>query len=69
MSTTNHNIEIRAYSVIELANIYKVSRYIFLRWIEPHQSFIGEKQGRYYTTLQVKIIFERLGLPAIVEEE
>jgi hypothetical protein len=29
---------------------------------------VGEKIGRLYTTLQVKIIFEKLGLPGKAEE-
>jgi hypothetical protein len=31
--------------------------------------FIGKRIGRTYTTLQVKIIYERLGFPGAVEEE
>lgn len=68
MSTTNNNIEIKAYSVTELSAIYRVSRYTFLKWIEPHLKFVGERSGRYYTHLQVKIIFEKLGLPGIAED-
>jgi hypothetical protein len=29
---------------------------------------VGEKIGRLYTALQVKIIFEKLGLPGKAEE-
>lgn len=31
--------------------------------LNPYAAIIGEKQGRYFTTLQVRIIFEKIGLP------
>jgi hypothetical protein len=37
-------------------------------WIAPHNAIVGEKIGRLYTTQQVKIIFEKLGLPGKAEE-
>jgi hypothetical protein len=30
--------------------------------LKPYAEEIGEKQGRYLTTLQVRIIFEKIGL-------
>jgi hypothetical protein len=37
-------------------------------WLAPHQSLIGEKIGHLYTALQVKVIFEKLGLPGKAQE-
>jgi hypothetical protein len=37
-------------------------------WIIRHDEAVGEKIGRLYTTLQIKIIFEKLGLPGRAEE-
>lgn len=69
MSTTNNTFEIKAYSVTELAGIYNVKPRTMRMWLSPHKSSIGEKIGRYYNTLQVKIIFEKLGLPGIIEDK
>ncbi len=69
MSTTNNNIEIRHYSVAELSRIYNVNPRTLRRWLLPHQSSIGYKIGRYYNALQVKIIFEKIGLPALIEDK
>jgi len=60
--------EIKPYSPAELARIYGVSKKTMNRWLKPHRGGIGERQGLYYTTLQVKIIFEKLGLPSRIEE-
>ncbi|HMJ46566.1 MAG TPA: hypothetical protein VK498_04520 [Ferruginibacter sp.] len=35
----------------------------FGTWIKPFLDEIGPRRGRYFTVRQVKIIFERLGLP------
>ena len=43
--------------------IYGISLKTFKKWLEPHLDYIGEKRGRYYTNLQVKLIFEKLGAP------
>lgn len=47
----------------ELAALYNVSTKTIRTWLLPHQPFIGQKTGRYYTTLQVRIIFDKLGTP------
>lgn len=60
-------IEIKPYNVKDLAVIYGVSRKVISGWLKLHKSAIGEKHGQYYTVLQVKIIFEKLGLPSQVE--
>jgi hypothetical protein len=33
------------------------------KWIKPFNNEIGEKNGRYYSVGQVKVIFDRLGVP------
>jgi hypothetical protein len=70
MSTTNNTtysnrIEIRPCSLKELSNIYGVTVRTIKKWIAPHEKEIGNKIGRYYNVLQVKIIFEKLGLPGL----
>ena len=68
MSTTNNVVEIKPYSLTELSGLYGVSNRTMKNWITPHNNFVGEKIGRLYTALQVKIIFEKLGLPGKAEE-
>lgn len=68
MSITDKTIEIRPYSLTELAQIYGVTNRTMKNWIIRHDEAVGEKIGRLYTTLQIKIIFEKLGLPGKAEE-
>lgn len=68
MSITDNTIEIRPYSLTELARIYGVTNRTMKNWLARHDEAIGEKIGRLYTTLQIKIIFEKLGLPGKAEE-
>ena len=54
--------DIRPYTLSELAALYGVSTKTMRNWLLPHQESIGKRVGRLYTTLQVKIIFEKLGV-------
>ena len=62
MSTTT-DMTIKPCSITELAEMYGVSLKTFRAWLKPHQDAIGKRVGWYYTTLQVRTIFERLGYP------
>lgn len=68
MSITSNAIEIKPYSLTELARIYGVTNRTIKNWIIRHNEAIGEKTGRLFTALQVKIIFEKLGLPGMAED-
>ena len=68
MSITSNRIEIKPYSLTELSQIYGVTNRTMKNWIVKHGEAVGEKVGRLYTALQVKIIFEKLGLPGKAEE-
>ncbi|MBX9782404.1 MAG: DUF4248 domain-containing protein [Chitinophagaceae bacterium] len=65
MSTTTMNAEIpvKGYTVKELATFYGISAKTFRSWLEPHKNTIGQKTGWYYNALQVRTIFEKLGVP------
>ena len=63
MSTTNLVKEIRPYSTKELASIYDVCDKTMKKWIKPFVAEVGEKNGRYYSVAQVKVIFDKLGVP------
>lgn len=59
-------IQMKAYSLSELARIYGVDWRTFKKWLKPFEKEIGEKQGRYYNIPQVKVIFDKLSLPSSV---
>jgi hypothetical protein len=60
----DESVPIRPYTLLELARLYEVSRWTFKKWIEPHEDAIGPRVGYFFTTLQVKVIFEKLGPPS-----
>ena len=62
MSTTNETI-MRPATTKELAAMYGVSPKTFRTWLRPHLESVGERKSRYYTSRQIRIIFERLGEP------
>ena len=62
MYTVNSNL-IKAYTLGELAALYKISIKTMKTWLRPHSAAIGVRVGRYFTTLQVSIIFEKIGWP------
>jgi transposase-like protein len=62
MNTTSENT-VKAYTISELAALYEVSPKTFRTWLKQYAKEIGERESRYFTTLQVKIIFEKIGCP------
>jgi transposase len=58
-----NNIQLKPYTVLELAKLYGVSDRTMKKWIKPFEKEIGKKIGYFYTIAQVKIIFEKLGMP------
>ena len=62
-----NTIQLKPYSLVELSRLYTVCDRTMKKWITPFQQEIGEKNGRYYSISQVKIIFEKLGLPGVIE--
>lgn len=66
---SNTPIEVKPYNIKELAALYGVGRKPMVRWLKAHRRAIGKKEGQLYTALQVKIIFDKLGLPSQIEEE
>lgn len=63
MDTMKETDLIKPYSIKELAALYGVSTKTLRTWLRPHKEAIGERVSRYYTILQVRIIFEKLGMP------
>jgi len=57
------------FSTKDLSGIYGVSNKTFLNWIKPFAEEIGERRGRYFSVIQVQIIFNKLGIPFIITED
>jgi hypothetical protein len=58
-----NKIKLKAYTVLELARIYEVSDRTMKKWIKPFEEEVGPKIGYFYNIVQVKKIFEKLGVP------
>ena len=56
-------ITIRPLTPGELADLYKVSKKTLRSWLLRHRELIGERVAKYYTTLQVRRIYECIGSP------
>ena len=68
MGTINLIEEIRPSSIKDLAGVYGCCDKTMKKWIIPFLSEVGLKNGRYYSVAQVKIIFDKLGLPCKVKQ-
>ena len=68
LRTVSTITKLKVYSKRELAAMNEASPKTFSRWIKPHESLIGDKNGRFYTVTQVKTIFKILGMPANIVE-
>jgi len=64
----NQGVQLKPYTLKELARIYGVSTKTMHRWMEPFEKELGPKRGRYYTIPQVKMFFDNLSLPSIYNE-
>ncbi|MEY2828675.1 MAG: hypothetical protein RIQ33_533 [Bacteroidota bacterium] len=69
MSIHQKSFELKPYSITELAKVYSVCNRTIKKWMRPFEKEIGEKQGRYYTVSQVKVVFEKIGLPGMTKDE
>ena len=62
-------MEIRAYNFKELCDIYGLKYRAMRRLIKPIRNEIGEKDGYFYTPLQVETIVLFLGPPYVRLED
>jgi len=69
MKVTGQDIKVKAYSPGELAALYDIDGRTFNNWVRSIKDKVGERQGRYYTPAQVRIILKHLGVPCYVYEE
>ena len=66
MKSTNPQPRIKHYSAKQLSFLYLVSKPTFLKWVEPHKEQVGQRNGHYYTSAQVEIIFQKIGIPPLL---
>lgn len=57
-------VVIRNYKLKDLADIYRISKYLMRTLIYKHQKKIGKREGHFYQTEQVQMIFELIKLPS-----
>lgn len=57
------HVHVKPYTLTELSHLYGVNWRTLQVWMKPFEHLVGEKLGRYYTIPQVKIIFDKLGVP------
>lgn len=50
----------------QIAKLYGISLKTLYKWLSPFAAEVGEKLGRYYNNVQVKIIVQKLGMPSEV---
>ena len=60
-------IEIRPYKNKELRSMYGMDENpkAWKRLLDQHKEAIGERKGQFYTIHQVKIIFQKCGVPGM----
>jgi DNA-binding transcriptional MerR regulator len=58
-----NEVPVKPYSPGEIAQLYGVTTKTLRTWIQPHLKTIGPRIGRYFSVLQVRLIFEKLGTP------
>jgi hypothetical protein len=59
-------IQLKAYSKKEIAQLYEISTKSLQTWLIPFEKELGPRVGRFYNPKQMKIIFEKLGIPETV---
>ena len=59
---------VKPYNVQELCFLYGTSIKTFKKWLSPFELLLGSRIGRYYSVLQVEIIFLNLGIPYHIKE-
>lgn len=57
-------VVIKNYKLKDLADIYRISKYLMRALICKHRKKIGKREGHYYQTEQVAMIFELIKLPS-----
>lgn len=54
---------IKPSSLADLSLRYSVSKKTFKKWLSPFHEEIGPRLGHFYSIHQVRVIYEKLGVP------
>ncbi|MDE2026237.1 MAG: hypothetical protein KGJ07_07120 [Patescibacteria group bacterium] len=57
-------IRVMPYTTKQLSVIYNVDRRTFYKWLNDIKNDLGKRNGYYWSIPQVKMIFQKLSLPA-----
>jgi hypothetical protein len=68
MEILRDEIDIKPYTIAEMALIYRTPLRTFRKWLEPHNITIGKRIGHFYNVKQVEVIFAKLGYPGKIVE-
>ena len=60
-------VPVKAYSIAELAVLYDVCPRTLNKWMKPFKAEIGDRMGRFFTVHQVKVIFDKLDVPHLMD--
>ena len=61
--------QVRPYTYKELTELYGVSKKTLQTWLRPFKEQVGEKRGRYFTVIQIDVIFKNLGFPKNLKDD
>ena len=61
------SIVIQAYTLKELSVIYSMTKYLMRKALQKYKKQIGKRNGYYYETRQVELIFKLIRLPSNIE--
>lgn len=61
--SAHENDGVKCYTKKELAVLYELSPRAFHTMFKRYEAEVGKKDGRYYSVMQVELIFARLGKP------
>lgn len=61
--------QVRPYTYKELTELYGVSKKTLQTWLRPFKDQVGEKRGRYFTVIQIDVIFKNLGFPKNLKDD
>ena len=60
---------IRAYTLKDLAGLYDTTKYLMRKWLSKHKKKIGKREGHYYSSEQVNMIFDLVPLPSNIKRD
>lgn len=59
-------VEIKPYLSKDLLRFYQVSYPTLNKWIDGIKDKVGKRNGAYWSSKQVEIIFQELGMPKTI---